>query len=73
MWVANSATLSYGERTRSGDTTFLTVDECNGLQTPVTASGKLCRPFNVTHAHGDHFFRAQVRRIASRPCRHGDT
>jgi glyoxylase-like metal-dependent hydrolase (beta-lactamase superfamily II) len=56
MWVANSATLIYGERDAILVDTFLTVEQCNGLADAVVASGKALKAIYVTHAHGDHFF-----------------
>jgi glyoxylase-like metal-dependent hydrolase (beta-lactamase superfamily II) len=60
MWVANSATLIYGERDAVLVDTFLTVEQCNGLADDVTASGKALKAIYVTHAHGDHFFGLKV-------------
>jgi glyoxylase-like metal-dependent hydrolase (beta-lactamase superfamily II) len=60
MWVANSATLIYGERDAVLVDTFLTVEQCNGLADAVVASGKALKAIYVTHAHGDHFFGLKV-------------
>src|ERR1700731_4010840 len=60
MWVANSATLIYGERDAVLVDTFLTVEQCNGLADDVAASGKALKAIYVTHAHGDHFFGLKV-------------
>jgi glyoxylase-like metal-dependent hydrolase (beta-lactamase superfamily II) len=56
MWVANSATLIYGERDAVLVDTFLTVDQSKGLADEIAASGKTLKAIYVTHAHGDHFF-----------------
>src|SRR4051812_35056015 len=56
MWVANSATLIYGEQDAVLVDTFLTVEQCNGLADAIVASGKALRAIYITHAHGDHFF-----------------
>jgi glyoxylase-like metal-dependent hydrolase (beta-lactamase superfamily II) len=56
MWVANSATLIYGEQDAVLVDTFLTVEQCNGLADAIVASGKTLKAIYVTHAHGDHFF-----------------
>jgi glyoxylase-like metal-dependent hydrolase (beta-lactamase superfamily II) len=60
MWVANSATLIYGERDAVLVDTFLTVEQCNGLADAVVASGKALKAIYVTHAHGDHFFGLKI-------------
>jgi glyoxylase-like metal-dependent hydrolase (beta-lactamase superfamily II) len=60
MWVANSATLIYGERDAVLVDTFLTVEQCNGLADAIVASGKTLKTIYVTHAHGDHFFGIKV-------------
>jgi glyoxylase-like metal-dependent hydrolase (beta-lactamase superfamily II) len=60
MWVANSATLVYGERDAVLVDTFLTVEQCNGLADAIVASGKALKAIYVTHAHGDHFFGLKV-------------
>jgi glyoxylase-like metal-dependent hydrolase (beta-lactamase superfamily II) len=60
MWVANSATLIYGERDAVLVDTFLTVEQSNGLADAVAASGKTLKAIYVTHAHGDHFFGLKV-------------
>src|SRR6202011_550899 len=56
MWVANSATLIYGEQDAVLVDTFLTVEQCNGLADAIVASGKTLKAIYITHAHGDHFF-----------------
>src|SRR3954449_833544 len=60
MWVANSATLIYGERDAVLVDTFLTVDQSNGLADAIVASGRTLKAIYVTHAHGDHFFGIKV-------------
>ncbi|KJC37192.1 beta-lactamase [Bradyrhizobium sp. LTSP885] len=60
MWVANSATLIYGEREAVLVDTFLTVEQCNGLADAIVASGKTLKAIYVTHGHGDHFFGIKV-------------
>jgi glyoxylase-like metal-dependent hydrolase (beta-lactamase superfamily II) len=60
MWVANSATLIYGEHDAVLVDTFLTVEQCNGLADALVASGKTLKAIYVTHAHGDHFFGIKV-------------
>ncbi len=59
-WVANSATLIYGERDAVLVDTFLTVEQSNGLADAIAASGKTLQAIYVTHAHGDHFFGIKV-------------
>jgi glyoxylase-like metal-dependent hydrolase (beta-lactamase superfamily II) len=59
-WVANSATLIYGEQDAVLVDTFLTVEQCNGLADAIVASGKTLKAIYVTHAHGDHFFGIKV-------------
>ena len=60
MWVANSATLIYGDRDAVLVDTFLTVEQCNGLADSIAASGMTLKAIYVTHAHGDHFFGIKV-------------
>jgi glyoxylase-like metal-dependent hydrolase (beta-lactamase superfamily II) len=56
MWVANSATLIYGERDAVLVDTFLTTAQSQTLLDWVVASGKNLTAIYVTHGHGDHFF-----------------
>ena len=56
MWVANSATLIYGDTDAVLVDTFLTIDQSRMLVDAVVASGKNLTTIYVTHAHGDHFF-----------------
>src|SRR6478672_525054 len=60
MWVANSATLIYGEQDAVLVDTFLTVAQSNGLADAIVASGKTLKAIYITHAHGDHFFGIKV-------------
>lgn len=60
LWVANSATLIYGERDAVLVDTFLTVEQTNGLADAIVASGKTLKAIYVTHAHGDHFFGIKI-------------
>jgi glyoxylase-like metal-dependent hydrolase (beta-lactamase superfamily II) len=55
-WVANSATLIYGERDAVLVDTFLTIEHNNRLADDVAATGKNLTHIYITHAHGDHFF-----------------
>jgi glyoxylase-like metal-dependent hydrolase (beta-lactamase superfamily II) len=56
MWVANSATLIYGERDAILVDTFLTIEQSETLVDWVVASGKNLAAIYLTHGHGDHFF-----------------
>jgi glyoxylase-like metal-dependent hydrolase (beta-lactamase superfamily II) len=56
MWVANSATLIYGERDAVLVDTFLTTEQSQTLLDWVVASGKNLTAIYITHGHGDHFF-----------------
>jgi len=60
MWIANSATLIYGERDAVLVDTFMTVEQCNGLADAVVASGKSLKATYVTHGHPDHFFGLKI-------------
>jgi glyoxylase-like metal-dependent hydrolase (beta-lactamase superfamily II) len=60
MWVANSATLIYGEQDAVLVDSFLTVEQSNGLADAIVASGKTLKAIYITHAHGDHFFGIKV-------------
>ncbi|MEJ1975619.1 MAG: MBL fold metallo-hydrolase [Acetobacteraceae bacterium] len=55
-WVANSATLIYGQRDAVLVDTFLTAAQSQTLLDWVSASGKTLTTIYVTHGHGDHFF-----------------
>jgi glyoxylase-like metal-dependent hydrolase (beta-lactamase superfamily II) len=56
MWVANSATLIYGERDAVLVDTFLTIDQGAELADRVAAANKRLTYIYITHPHGDHFF-----------------
>ena len=60
MWIANSATLIYGERDAVLVDTFMTVAQCNGLADAIVASGKSLKAIYITHGHPDHFFGLKV-------------
>jgi len=60
MWIANSATLIYGERDAVLVDTFMTVEQCNGLADAIVASGKSLKAIYVTHGHPDHFFGLKI-------------
>src|SRR3984957_9949765 len=60
MWIANSATLIYGERDAVLVDTFMTVEQCNGLADAIVASEKLLKAIYVTHGHPDHFYGLKV-------------
>jgi glyoxylase-like metal-dependent hydrolase (beta-lactamase superfamily II) len=55
-WVANSATLVYGERDAVLVDTLLTIDQSQTLIDWVVASGKNLTTIYITHGHGDHCF-----------------
>jgi glyoxylase-like metal-dependent hydrolase (beta-lactamase superfamily II) len=59
-WMANSATLIYGEREAVLVDTFMTVEQCSNLADIIVASGKSLKAIYVTHGHPDHFFGLQV-------------
>jgi glyoxylase-like metal-dependent hydrolase (beta-lactamase superfamily II) len=60
MWIANSATLIYGERDAVLVDTFMTVEQCNGLADAIVASEKSLKAIYITHGHPDHFFGLKV-------------
>src|ERR1700679_3222064 len=60
MWIANSATLIYGERDAVLVDTFMTVEHCSALADAIVASGKSLKAIYVTHGHPDHFFGLKV-------------
>src|ERR1700684_232529 len=60
MWIANSATLIYGERDAVLVDAFMTVEQCNGLADAIVASGKSLKAIYVTHGHPDHFYGLKV-------------
>jgi glyoxylase-like metal-dependent hydrolase (beta-lactamase superfamily II) len=55
-WVANSATLIYGERDAVLVDTFLTIDENERLIDWVRAHRRNLTHIFVTHGHGDHAY-----------------
>ena len=55
-WVANSATLIYGDRDAVLVDTFLTIEHGVQLADEVAATGKHLTHVYITHGHGDHFF-----------------
>ncbi|HTD38985.1 MAG TPA: MBL fold metallo-hydrolase [Mucilaginibacter sp.] len=55
-WVANSATLIYGEHDAVLIDCFLTIDQSKQLIDFIDASGKNLKYIYITHPHGDHFF-----------------
>ena len=59
-WIANSATLIYGERDAVLVDTFMTVEHCSNLADSIVASGKSLKAIYITHGHPDHFFGLQV-------------
>jgi glyoxylase-like metal-dependent hydrolase (beta-lactamase superfamily II) len=56
MWVANSATLIYGQRDAVLVDTFLIQDQSVKLAQQIAATGKNLTHIYITHGHGDHFF-----------------
>jgi glyoxylase-like metal-dependent hydrolase (beta-lactamase superfamily II) len=60
MWIANSATLIYGERDAVLVDTFMTVEHCSALADAIVASGKSLKAIYVTHGHPDHFYGLKV-------------
>ncbi|MDQ0497289.1 MBL fold metallo-hydrolase [Paenibacillus brasilensis] len=56
QWVANTATLIYGENDAVLVDTFTTVEQNQALVDWVVASGKNLTTIYITHGHGDHFF-----------------
>ncbi|MFZ6648606.1 MBL fold metallo-hydrolase [Undibacterium sp. TJN25] len=59
-WVANSATLIYGERDAVLVDTFLTIEQTQRLADGIAASGKTLKAIYITHGHGDHFFGLRI-------------
>jgi hypothetical protein len=49
IWIANSATLIYGERDAVLVDTFMTVEQCSGLADAIVATGKTLKAIYVTH------------------------
>jgi hypothetical protein len=67
MWVANSATLIFGERDAVLVDRFLTIDHGARLADQVAASGKNLTHIYSTHAHGDPEHDDDPRNIAETP------
>jgi glyoxylase-like metal-dependent hydrolase (beta-lactamase superfamily II) len=55
-WVANAATLIYGERDAVLVDTFLSEAQTAEQAEWIAGSGKRLRTIYITHAHPDHFF-----------------
>jgi glyoxylase-like metal-dependent hydrolase (beta-lactamase superfamily II) len=55
-WVANTATLIYGERDALLVDTFFSETQSAELADWIAGSGKRLRTIYITHAHPDHFF-----------------
>ena len=55
-WVANTATLVYGERDALLVDTFLSETQTAELADWIAGLGKRLRTIYITHAHPDHFF-----------------
>ena len=55
-WVANTATLIYGERDALLVDTFFSETQTAELADWIAGSGKRLRTIYITHAHADHFF-----------------
>jgi glyoxylase-like metal-dependent hydrolase (beta-lactamase superfamily II) len=62
-WVANSATLIFGEREAVLVDTFLTIDQNVELADAVAATGKHLTAIYITHGHGDHCFGINTLRL----------
>ncbi len=56
QWVANAATLIYGERDAVLVDTFLTIDQNQQLVDWVKTHDLNLTYIYITHGHGDHFF-----------------
>ena len=60
QWVANTATLIYGEHDAVVVDTFATIDQNRQLADWITKSGKNLITIYITHAHGDHSFGIKI-------------
>jgi len=60
QWVANTATLIYGEDDAVVVDTFATIDQNRQLADWITKSGKNLTTIYITHAHGDHSFGIKI-------------
>src|SRR5260370_36573595 len=56
QWVANTATLIYGERDAVLVDTFLTIEQNQQLVDWVKARERNLAYIYITHGHGDHYF-----------------
>ncbi len=59
-WVANTATLIYGETDAVLVDVFLTTDQSYELVNHLYKSGKDLRAIYLTHAHADHIYGAKI-------------
>ncbi len=59
-WVANTATLIYGETDAILVDVFLTVEQSNQLVNWLYESGKSLKAIYLTHAHADHIYGAKI-------------
>jgi glyoxylase-like metal-dependent hydrolase (beta-lactamase superfamily II) len=55
-WVANSATIIYGDDDAALIDCFLTIEQSNELVDFIASTGKNLKYIYITHPHGDHFF-----------------
>ena len=60
QWVANTATLIYGEHDAVVVDAFATIDQNRQLADWITKSGKNLTTIYITHAHGDHSFGIKI-------------
>ena len=60
QWVANTATLVYGEHDAVVVDTFATINQNRQLADWITKSGKNLTTIYITHAHGDHSFGIKI-------------
>ena len=80
QWVANTATLIYGEHDAVVVDAFATIDQNRQLADWITKSGKNLTTIYITHAHGDHSFGIKIlldhfpnaRAIAASSCSQSD-
>ncbi len=59
-WVANTATLIYGETDAILVDVFLTIEQSNQLVHWLYESGKNLKAIYLTHAHADHIYGAKL-------------
>jgi len=59
-WVANTATLIYGETDAILVDVFLTIEQSNQLVHWLYESGKNLKAIYLTHAHADHIYGAKI-------------